>query len=185
MTLLTNIQAAQSVLKKPFINKPLLIRTHLSLVAEYNPNNYFLWMFDPGNYGDSSAYIRLFPQYESQNKPLADIKYRTTYSGSATTITTVRKGFRVAVTQQQFFLFQIIKKLSAICNTSNPHTPIKVIDFCSPDFDDFTTYQDGIATTRYGRIDIESNPSIVRGLNMDYCKNAWIFNFEDYRLKLE
>lgn len=186
MTLLDNIIAAQSQLVRPFVNKPLLIRTPISLVAEFNPNSYFLWMFDSTNYGDSSnyVYIRLFPQYESADKPIAGKGYKPTFARSAIAPTTTRLGFRCGVSQQQFFIFQIIKKLSVICDTSEPHAPIKVIDFCRPDFDDFVSYTDGMATVRYGRIDIEQPPAIVRGLNMDYTKNPWIFSFEDYRLKL-
>jgi hypothetical protein len=185
MTLLSEIQSAQSQLIRPFVAKQLLIRTPLALVEQFNPNHYFLWMFDSTNYGDSSdyVYLRLFPEYESNDTPTGEKGYTATYNGSAIRNSTTRQKFKAAVKQQQYFIFQIIDKLAKIADTSRPHTPIKVIDFCRPDFDP-VLYTDGYASIRYGRIDIEQPPSVVRSLYGDYTKNPWLFSFEDYRLIL-
>lgn len=187
MTLLADIITAQSQLIRPFVAKQLLIRTPLALVEQFNPNHYFLWMFDPSTtiYGDTSdyVYLRLFPEYESNDESSGEKGYTSTYSGVAIRNSTTRPKFKAGVRQQQYFIFQIIDKLAKIADTSRPHTPIKVIDFCRPDFDP-VIYADGYASIRYGRIDIEQPPSVVRGLYGDYTKNPWLFSFEDYRLIL-
>jgi hypothetical protein len=187
MTLLSSIQDAQSFLVRPFVVKQLLIRTPLALVEQFNPNHYFLWMFDPNTttYGDTSdyVYLRLFPEYESADVPTGEKGYAPSFSGTVIRNSTTRQKFRAAVKQQQYFIFQIIDMLAKIANTSNPHTPIKVIDFCRPDFEP-VSYSDGYASIRYGRIDIEQPPAVVRALYGDYTKNPWLFSFEDYRLTL-
>lgn len=185
MTLLSEIQSAQSQLIRPFVAKQLLIRTPLTLVEQFNPNHYFLWMFDPTSYGDSAdyVYLRLFPEYESADEKSGDKGYFPSYSSTVIRNSTTRQKFKAGVKQQQYFIFQIIDKLAKIADIARPHTPIKVIDFCRPDFDP-VLYTDGNASIRYGRIDIEQPPSVVRGLYGDYTRNPWLFSFEDYRLIL-
>lgn len=187
MTLLSKIQLAQSQLIRPFVAKQLLIRTPLALVQQYNPNHYFLWMFDSNTtaYGDTSdyVYLRLFPEYEATDENLGEKGYVATYNGTAIRNSPTRQKFKAGVKQQQYFIFQIIDMLSKIADTSIPHTPIKVIDFCRPNLNP-VLYADGYASIRYGRISIEQEPSVVSSLYGDYTKNPWIFMFEDYRLSM-
>lgn len=187
MTLLTDIQSAQSSLIRPFVTKPLLIRTPLAVVQEYLPNNLYLYVFDPDytTYGDTSnfVYLRLFPQYEAADETQGERGYFPSYSGTVIRNSTTKTKFKVLVQQQQYFIFQIINQLARIANSSIPHTPIKVIDFCRPDSNPIT-YPDGKASVRYGRIDIEQPPSAIRSTHTEFTKNPWLFTFEDYRLRL-
>ena len=86
------------------------------------------------------------------------------------------------------FIFYIIERLALIANTSSyaTYTPIKVVDFCSPESSDdpnTAVYNGELATIRYGRIDIEKRPAIVRGFNMDYCTSEWEFKFSEVNLR--
>jgi hypothetical protein len=190
MTLLTEIQAAQSQLLLPFINKQLLVRSPLSVIELFNPNQYNLWQFDSGNYGDSSdyVYLRLFPSYESTNEVQGDRGFKPSFNGTVAQHTTTRRTFTATVRQQTAFIFYIIERLALIANTSSyaTYTPIKIVDFCSPEaIDDpnTATYNGELATTRYGRIDIEKRPAIVRGFQMDYCLSEWEFKFSEVDLR--
>lgn len=184
MTLLTEIQAAQSLLIRPFVTKPLLIRTPLAIASELNPNNYNLWFFDPTNYGDSGdyVYLRLWPKYEADDKPTGDRGYYPTFNGTAMRYSTIRREFTATVNQSQAFVYRIVERLALIANTSSPHAPIKIIDFCSPEVG-AATYTDGEASIRYGRVDVEKRPTMVRGVQMDYCIDGWSFRFSEASLR--
>lgn len=189
MTLLTDIQAAQSQVLLPFVNKPLLVRTPLEVIEAFNPNHYDLWLFDPTNYGDSAdyVYLRLFPKYESPIDP-ADRGYFPTFNGTATRHATTRRTFTATINQQQGWIFKVIERLAAIADTSSytVHTPIKIIDFCSPEAEDdtgTTEYGGELGTIRYGRIDIEKRPEIIRGVLMNYCRGEWNFKFTEAILR--
>jgi hypothetical protein len=190
MTLLSEIQAAQSQLLPPFINKQLLVRSPLTVIQLFNPNHYNLWQFDSGNYGDSSdyVYLRLFPGYESANEVQGDRGFKPSFNGTVAQHTTTRRTFTATVRQQTAFIFYLVERLALIANTSSytTYTPIKIVDFCSPEaIDDPNTaaYNGELATTRYGRIDIEKRPAIVRGFQMDYCTSEWEFKFSEVDLR--
>ncbi|MEH1789996.1 MAG: hypothetical protein V7L23_31630 [Nostoc sp.] len=190
MTLLSEIQAAQSQLLLPFINKQLLVRSPLSVIQLFNPNHYNLWQFDSGNYGDSSdyVYLRLFPGYESTNEVQGDRGFKPSFNGTVAQHTTTRRIFTATVRQQTAFIFYIIERLALIANTSSytTYTPIKIVDFCSPEaIDDVNTsvYNGETGTIRYGRIDIEKRPAIARGFQMDYCLTNWELKFSEVDLR--
>jgi hypothetical protein len=190
MTLLSEIQTAQAQLLLPFVSKQLLVRSPLSIIELFNPNHYNLWQFDPSNYGDSSdyVYLRLFPKYESADESLGEKGYFPTFSKVATRHTTTQRAFTATVVQQSAFVYRIIERLAAIADTSSytVHTPIKVIDFCSPEAsDDANTsiYGGELATVRYGRIDIQKRPAIVRGFQMDYCTSEWEFKLTEAKYR--
>ncbi len=190
MTLLTEIQAAQSQLLLPFTIKPLLVRSPLSIVQLLNPNFCNLWQFDPSNYGDSSdcVYLRLFLNYEVTNEVQGERGFSPTFNGTTAKHTTTRRIITATVRQQTAFIFYIIERLALIANTSSyaTYTPIKVVDFCSPESSDdpnTAVYNGELATIRYGRIDIEKRPAIVRGFNMDYCTSEWEFKFSEVNLR--
>ena len=93
MTLLTEIQAAQSQLLLPFTIKPLLVRSPLSIVQLLNPNFCNLWQLDPSNYGDSSdcVYLRLFLNYEVTNEVQGERGFSPTFNGTTAKHTTTRR----------------------------------------------------------------------------------------------
>ena len=73
-------------------------------------------------------------------------------------------------------------KATALLNLFSFVPYSKVIDFCSPEAG-AATYTDGEGSIRYGRIDIEKRPSMVRGVQMDYCTDEWIFRFSEANLR--
>ena len=166
------------------------MRSPLAVVELFNPKHYNLWVFDPTNYGDSADYIylRLFPRYESADESQGEKGYFPTFSRVATRHATTQRAFTATVIQQTGFIYRIIERLALIADTSSYaiHTPIKIIDFCSPEpVDDANTatYNGELATVRFGRIDIQKRPAIVRGFQQEYCTSEWEFKFSESKYR--
>ncbi len=193
MTLLQEIQSAQTLCIPPFISKRILLRVPLTVVATLNPQSRSLWLFDPNHYDSSDTndyvYLRLFPQYTPEDDYLGDRAFKPSFNGTVANYSTTRRGFRATVVQSQAFLYYIVERVAAIAATSTygVYTPIKIIDFCrtAADYDPSTIAIGGeYATIRYGRIDIIKIPSLIRGVDgNDYCKDDWEFKFTSVTLR--
>lgn len=192
MTLLSEIQQAQSQWLYPLFNKRILIRTPIALVQQYNPNHLNLQFFDPTNYvtgdNDNYVYMVMFPEYESEDEFLADRKYKPASNSSAIAVpSTLRRGFRAVVRQSSAMYFNILQQLVVSSETSSfqRHTPIRVIDSCLPENKGNTMLGGGdIGTVRYGRIDISKRPGglLTSGLE-DHCISKWEFKFSEAELR--
>ncbi|MEH2135428.1 hypothetical protein [Nostoc sp.] len=192
MTLLTEIQTAQSLLHPPFVNKQLLVRSPLSVIELFNPSHQNLWLFDPTHYDstdtDDYAYLRLFPKYEPQDVGLGDRSFKPSFSRIIATTSTVQRTFQSTIFQSQGFIYRILERLILIAETSiyNQYTPIKIVDFCKPEaIDDSTTsiFNGEPATVRFGRIDITKIPAFVRGWKGEYVISEWEFKFSEARYR--
>lgn len=191
MALIDDINSAQSAIKLPFANKPILIRTPLTLVDTYNPNRLQLWLYDPTNYitedNNDWVYLRLFPQYEPTDEPVKSGKYSHTFNSSAVAnIGAIRRSFTATVKQSSKVIFDLIFQLSFISATTtfSKHSPIKIIDFVRPESKGSKILIGSEAgTVRNGRIDITRYPTFVRGIDgTEYCRNEWAFKFSDVDL---
>ena len=192
MTLINDINSAQSVIKLPFANKPLLIRTPISLVDAYNPNRLQLWIYDPTNYltqdNNDWVYLRLFPQYEPADELIAEGKYSHTFNSSAVAnLSAIRSGFNATVRQSSKVIFDLIFQLAYISATTSfsRHSPIKIIDFIRPEPNKTVIQSNSESgTVRNGRIDITQYPTFIKGFDgQEYCKNGWSFKFSQVDLK--
>jgi len=192
MTLLTEIQSAQSVLHPPFVTKQILVRSPIRVIELFNPTHQNLWLFDPTHYDgtdtDDYVYLRLFPKYTPQNEPLAERAFKPTFSRITASTATVQRTFQATVFQSQGFVYRIIERLVLIAETStfNRYTPIKIVDFCWPEaIDDSKTALLGgePATIRFGRIDISKSPAMVRGWKGEYCQSEWEFKFSEAKYR--
>ncbi len=195
MTLLQEIQSAQSLLLPPYASKRLLIYTPLSVIAALNPLKQQLWIFDPTHYmsndTDDYVYLTLFPTYTPEDEILGQRGYKNTFNRSAIAPpSTVRRGFTAVVKQPQRMIFDIIQRVAKISNTSSftTHTPVKVIDFSRPEAAENANNiiaNSEIATIRWGKIDIAKPPSFVRSSDIEYCLENWEFKFSESILRQE
>lgn len=190
MTLLSDIQFAQASLLLPFANKPVLIRTPLTVAQSFNSTKQ-LWLYDPTHYDTNDTndyvYLRLFPEYTAEDEYLGDRLYKNSFSRSATaSVVNVRKGFSATVRQSAKWIYDIVERISTISNSTSYgiHNPIKIVDFCRTESQDSIDIRGEQATIRWGKINVEKAPSFIRAINgKDYCKESWDFKFFESRLR--
>jgi hypothetical protein len=172
------------------LNKRLLVRVPVAITETFNVSAN-LDIFDAGLYtsDDSSNYIylRIFPVYDTENDQLGEVQFKNTFSRSAVFApSNTRRGFKATVKDNRKVIFDIVRRLIDISESSgfNTYSPIKIIDFCCPElkFDSDTfTYNDELATVRYGLINIDSYPSTIKD---NYLNKEWSFSFKEAKLRL-
>lgn len=171
--------------------KRLLIRTPVALAESLNEPGKNLDIFDAATYtnDDSSNYIylKVFPNYDTENDELGESGFRNTFTRSAVfPPSTTRRGFKATVKDSRKIIFDIIRRLVGISESTSfgTYSPIKVIDFCCPElkFDSNTfTFNSELATVRYGLIKIDSYPSLTKD---NYLSKEWGFSFKEAKLRL-
>lgn len=189
MTLLSEIQAAQSQWLFPLVRKRLLVRTPLTLVGQFNPDHLDLRFFDSTNYtsddDDSSVYLVLFPKYAPLDDFAAERGYKNQYNGTGASASTKRLAFEASIIQSPFRYYEIVQQLSNISESSgnNQHKAIQVIDFCFPDAGSVVYSGGDKGVVRNGRIDILTKPDgIVSWEGQSYCLSPWEFKFTSVQL---
>ena len=181
--MLQKIIDSQNKIILPFANKPILIRVPIAILDQFDIADSDLWLFDPSSYQDTPntyVYLRLFPEVTHEDVLLGESGYKNTFSQpSAYAISTKRRALTVTIRQSLKFIYDIIEKLIQISITSSfvRHSPIKIIDFTSPD-----AGQD--YTIRHGCITITNPPVVVEVYGVLRCKSSWEFRFEEANIKI-
>ncbi|MBD2364582.1 hypothetical protein H6G36_25975 [Anabaena minutissima FACHB-250] len=182
-----NTYLASNECDAPFVRKRLLIRIHTSTVEALAPTGLYLDLFDPTLYTTDDTtdyiYLRTFPDYDQENDNTGDGGLRNTFSSPAVYApSTVRRGFRATVTDRRKIILDMVRRLAEISKSSSysTFTPVKVIDFCLPDFG-ASSFSGEMGSVRWGEIRLGNLPGLTgRG----YLKSDWEFTFKEAKLGL-
>ncbi|MEW5859805.1 MAG: hypothetical protein AB1861_20870 [Cyanobacteriota bacterium] len=166
----------------PYIRKRLLIRTPVAVVESVSPTGIYLDLFDTTLYtGDDTTdyiYLRILPDYDQENDNLGEGGLRNTFSSPGVyAVSTVRRGFRATVSDRRRVILDIIRRLIDISKSSSyiKFAPIKVIDFCLPEFG-ASIFNGELATVRWGEIITDNLPGLT---GKGYLKADWNFTFKE------
>lgn len=179
----SGLHSQQTVTKKRIlVLVPIAIAASMAAISEQSVLN----LYDTNLYtaDDTTAYmyLRLFGKYDSENAILGDNPgLRTTYSGNGFAASTVRRGFRLTITDRRKHIYDVLSYLIAISKTSSFNTfkPIKVIDFFSPEPLEYSTFSGELATVRFGELVIDKIP----GLQSGYLREDWELQFKESKLR--
>lgn len=169
------------------VKKRLLIRVHVDTVEAIAPTGLYLDLLDPTLYTaddtEDYIYLRIFPDYDQENDNIGEGGLRNTFSSPAVYApSTVRRGFRATVTDRRRIILDIVRRLVEISKSSsyNTFTPVKVIDFCLPDFG-ASSFSGELGSVRWGEIQLSNLPGLTgRG----YLRGDWEFTFKEAKLGL-
>jgi hypothetical protein len=171
------------------LKKRLLIQVPVAVAQSFTPTD--LDIFDATLYTntDSASYIylRLFPEYDTENDQLGEGGFKNTFSRAAVFApSTTRRGFKATINDNRKIIFDLVRRLVEISESSayNTYSPIRVIDFCSPElsFDNNTFIFNGeTATVRWGLLNIDNFPSL---LDNKHLNKSWTISFKETRLRL-
>ena len=97
------------------------------------------------------------------------------------TASTVRRCFRLTITDRRKHIYDVLSYLIAISKTSSFNTfkPIKVIDFFAPEPLEYSTFSGEFATVRFGELIIDKIP----GLQSGYLRDDWELQFKESKLR--
>jgi hypothetical protein len=164
------------------VRKRLLIKTPVAVIEQVNPTGVYLDLLDPTLYTSDDTtdyiYLTIFPDYDEDNDNLGEGGLRNTFSDPGVyTVTTVRRGFRATVSDRRRVILDITRRLIDISKSSTytRFAPIKVIDFCLPEFD-ASIFNGELATVRWGEIKTDNLPGLT---GKGYVKADWNFVFRE------
>jgi hypothetical protein len=163
----------------------LLVRSHVDTIEQINPLHKHLDLFDITAFdaSDTSSYIylRLFPSADSDDQVYGDNPgLRNTFTRSSVFApSTTRRGIRCTINDRRRLILDIMRSLVDISETSsfNTYSPIKVIDFCTPEIIEERTI-------RYGSVQIDKKPGLVKRGSEYYCTSDWEFVFRETQLRV-
>lgn len=167
------------------IRRRLLVRSHVNTIEQLNPQHKHLDLFDTTIFDvtDTSDYIylRIFPTADSDDEVYREGGgLKNTFSRSAVFApSTVRRGIRCTVTDRRRLILDALRSLVDISETTsfNQYAPIKVIDEVTPESGEEITI-------RYGAIQIDKKPGLIRRGQEFYCTSDWDFLFREIKLRI-
>jgi hypothetical protein len=163
----------------------LLVRSHVDTIEQINPLHKHLDLFDVTAFDSTDTsdyiYLRLFPTADSDNQVYGDNPgLRNTFTRSGVFApSTTRRGIRCTIADRRRLILDILRSLVDISETSSfgVYSPIKVVDFCTPEIAQEMTI-------RYGSIQIDKKPGIVKRGDEYYCTSDWEFLFRETQLRI-
>lgn len=168
--------------------QPIMILTPITVIETLGIASDWFYLFDPTQYHTDSTdyvYLKLFPDYAPENNNLGGEGLKPNFNGMGYSASTVQRGFKATILQRESIIYDVIYQLILISESSkyNVYSPIKIIDFCNVEPNDFIVYQGKRATVRYGQLIVESLP--VLSYNQDYFKDNWNIGFTESKLRLK
>jgi hypothetical protein len=165
--------------------RKLLVRSHVDTIEQINPLSKHPDIFETTAFDSTDTsdyiYLRLFPTADSDDEVYGDgTGLKNTFSRSAVFApSTTRRGIRCTISDRRRLILDIMRSLVDISETSvfNLYKPIKVIDFCTPE-----PTED--RTIRYGEIQIDKKPGLIKRGDEYYCTGDWEFLFRDTKLRI-
>jgi hypothetical protein len=165
--------------------RKLLVRSHIDTIEQINPLHKHLDLFETTVFDATDTndyiYLRLFPTADSDDEVYGEgTVLKNTFSRSAVFApSTTRRGIRCTISDRRRLILDVMRSLVDISETSTfgLYKPIKVIDFCTPE-----PTED--RTIRYGAIQIDKKPGLIRRGDEYYCNSDWEFLFRDAKLRI-
>jgi hypothetical protein len=168
--------------------QPIMILTPIAVIEDLAIPSVWFYLFDPTLYhtdGEDYVYLRLFPDYALESNNLGGEGLKPTFNGMGYAASTVQRGFKATILQKERVIFDVIYRLILISESSkyNQFFPVKVIDFCGVEPNEYITYQNKRATVRFGQMTVDGLPGL--SYNQDYFRDNWNIGFTESKLRLK
>lgn len=114
------------------------------------------------NYLRIETWLEFYTQVNTY--PDTEPQYEFAFASTVFTPVRVQRGFRLTVNDGRLVTLKILQYLRKISVTSgyNKHSPIKILDYCSPEPEDLIALGNNAYTSRLGLYTIQDSPGAVK-----------------------
>jgi len=110
-----------------------------------------------------------------------DLKYQRTLTTPIAPLSSAVVGFKITSDTAIQSLRNAVQHISLLCRSPDltTHTPLRVLDFCEPDWRDRVLYNDEYYTQRIGRIRMIEPKGSTIGLGLQNYSDGFELEFEE------